>query len=323
MSRGSAPLGVELARVDAIDSSGRGGSALGRLSRVDWRCAIGLHWIIGSPADGLVALWGVLCGATIPTRGHCFVAGSEPARSAELRSRIAELGPAPRLLGRRVVDTADVARDPRARLDGLERLGGRALLQRPVAGLSTSEARSVELAFALSVPDPALVVLYEPWSLTSALEPYAVRREISRLAERAPVIVLSSSAAGAPGATEHTWALDSGRLGAHGIEGRRDRGTAFGLDVVVRDADGRGVTKILDGLAARRVPHVGASWDGSPGDTSLRLLRVRTDAVDEVAREVTLLAAELDLDVRSIETARLESAAFSRAPRRDGTGGAA
>ena len=129
--------------------------------------------------------------------------------------------------------------------DGLERLGGRALLQRPVAGLSTSEARSVELAFALSVPDPALVVLYEPWSLTSALEPYAVHRAITMLAERAPVIVLTSSAVGIPGATDHTWVLDSGRLGAQGIEGRR------GIDPLGVDG---GVGHIHERHGVRRAP---------------------------------------------------------------------
>ncbi|MBM4374172.1 MAG: hypothetical protein FJ095_03735 [Deltaproteobacteria bacterium] len=284
----------------ALDALGTRGGALGRLVGVSCDLEAGMHVVVGTPADGLAALWAVLVGAARPMRGILLVGGRAPWSSAPVRRGIASLGPAPCLLGRRVRDAAQVSPHPDALLEGLVRFGLGAQREREVDRLSTSEQRAVELVFAVSHPTPELVVLYEPSTLVGALDPVLVREALQERATRIPVVILASAPADAHGLAVTPRFLDGGRLVPPEIAEGWLRATAYGLEVVLWDPDGDRAAALLYELAKRAVPHGGASWHASEGEPRLRRVRIESQAIDEVAHAVTAIGAELNLDVRLI-----------------------
>ena len=75
----------------------------------------------------------------------------------------------------------------------LDAFGLAALGERDPRALSIGEARSVELALALSTERPALIVLHEPFVDVGGISESAVRERIATLGTNALVVVITSS----------------------------------------------------------------------------------------------------------------------------------
>jgi ABC-type thiamine transport system ATPase subunit len=261
---------------------------------------IGMHVVLGTPADGLAALWAVLVGAALPARGVVLVGGRSPARSAEVRRGIASLGPSPCLAGRSVRDATRIAASPATLLEELSRFGLEALMDRDLSSLTIAEQRAVELVFALSHPTPRLLVLYEPGTLVGTLDPLIVRRVMDELATRIPVLVLLSAPHDANALDVVPRILDAGRIVPTDVAQGWLHAARGGMDVVLWDPHGDKAPALLFELAKRAVPHDGASWNASEGEPRLRRVRIETHSIEEVARAVTAIGAELELDIRLI-----------------------
>jgi len=297
---------VSLRAVHARDALGARGQALGRLVGLSCELDAAIHVFLGTPADGLAALWAVLVGAAQPKRGEVLVGGCPPWGSADARQTIASLGPSPCLLGRRVRDVARVAAHPDALLEGLRRFGLSGLVERQVERLSISEQRAVELVFAVSHPAPELVLLYEPWTIVDAVNPSLLRVALQDLAPRVPVVILASAPTDAQEFGVTPRFLVAGRLVPSETSEGWLSATTLGLDIVLWDPDGERAAALLYELTKRAVPHGGASWHASEGEPRLRRVRIESRALEEVARAVTEIGADLHLDVRLITRRRAQ-----------------
>jgi ABC-2 type transport system ATP-binding protein len=185
----------------ARDRSGPRGAPRGSIAVASLELGAGVVAILGAPQDGAVALFEVLSGRRRPERGRVLVAGGDPARDARTRLRIGAVGLEPTLPEARTVEASvDIAQSaaatPKPGQAVLEAAGLGALAARPLASLSTGERRAVELAIAIAVEAPGLIVVHEPFSdmARSADETFASLDALGRIA---PVVVITASPADA------------------------------------------------------------------------------------------------------------------------------
>jgi ABC-2 type transport system ATP-binding protein len=213
---GAVPL--QLARVHGGDAQGPRGLPLGRLYNVTAQLGAGVHTFLGRPEDGTVALGDMLTGRRAPTIGLVTVHGREPSRSPSLRRRIGACSHRPALPPggsvARALSSIGAARG--ASFDGvLESFALGALASRAVVTLERSEARAVELALALSIPEPALVVLDEPMALVGDIDRARVRDTVAALGDAGCCVVLIASTPDDVALHgQHIHLLDAGELHA-------------------------------------------------------------------------------------------------------------
>lgn len=188
---------IVLRNVVARDRSGARGAPRGSLAGASLELGAGVVAILGSPADGAIALYDVLSGHRSPERGDVRVDGKDPAHDSMTRRRIGSVGLSPLLpAARTVADAVAVALEANGSQAGargvLEALGLVALADRAPHSLSSAEARAVELAIALGTEAPSLIVVHEPFSdiARSADETMAA---LERAGRTATVIVITSS----------------------------------------------------------------------------------------------------------------------------------
>ncbi len=194
--------GLLVRDVMARDGAGPRGASRGALAGFSLELRAGAVAVLGAPEDGTFALVEVLSGERRPARGSVLVAGADPARSPEVRRRIGCLGHAPALPAATTV-AGSVAAALRARgstatpREVLARAGAAGLADRSPLDLSRAEQRGAELALALAVDRPLLIVLFEPFTDVAGAATDRVLAEIARLGDVAPVVVLTSSPADA------------------------------------------------------------------------------------------------------------------------------
>lgn len=240
-----------LEHVAYADHAAERGRARGQLIDASLRHGRGVLAVLGAPEDGSLALSDVLSGRSAPRRGRVRIDSRDPAHDPRLRACVGSLGHDAELprVGTvaqlcALVTSAWPSPEPlRARLDAL---GLGALLTRAVSSLSYSETRSVELAFALSAPEPRLVVLFEPY-LDVVVERVHIEAAIAELAARASLVVLTASPRDARSFDEVV-VLDRGRFVRSSQAGRNALGGPFGLQlhVVVE----RGARALASALSA-------------------------------------------------------------------------
>lgn len=182
--------------------------------------------VVGAELDGAGLLVDVFSGKERPDRGKVLVAGADPARSAATRARIALLAPwsahaaTEPPLGRTPADVvanalsirSGAAPDARAARALLESYGIGSLADRAIDGVTTAELRGVELALALAMDAPALVLLSEPFTRVGAIDPGRIRARIAELAKVAPVVVTSPSVSDVRTVARDVVVLARGRL---------------------------------------------------------------------------------------------------------------
>jgi ABC-2 type transport system ATP-binding protein len=258
-----------LEHVAHADHAAERGRARGHLIDASLRHGRGVLAVLGAPEDGSLALSDVLSGRSAPRRGRVRIDDRDPARDPWLRARVGCLGHDAELprVGTvaqlcALVTSAWPSPEPlRARL---EALGLGALLARTGSSLSYAETRSVEAAFALSAPEPRLVVLFEPY-LDVVVERARVEAAIAELAAHAAVVVLTASPRDARSFDEVV-VLDRGRFVRSSGAGRGELGGPFGvqLHVVVE----RGARALASALSASDALDSMALELASPADTA-------------------------------------------------------
>lgn len=173
--------------------------------------------VLGEVADGTTDLVEALSGRLPPGRGRILVAGASPSKNAAVRARIGYLPPEREELPGRTVGEAvaavDALRGGAGRAFALAKtLGLDALLARRVATLSFDEHRAVELLLALATPNPALLVLFEPFQHVAAFDRPALVAHLEEIARTAVVIVVTASPDDARVATAGVLLLERGVL---------------------------------------------------------------------------------------------------------------
>ncbi|NUP13506.1 MAG: hypothetical protein HOW73_46305 [Polyangiaceae bacterium] len=188
--------------VVARDAAGAKATARGMLYGVSLDLGATDVAVVGAIEDGTLALAEVLVGRFRPDRGTVRVQGKDPFNAVELRCRIASIGIDPALpLAASVLASVDLATSawpsPVAAADVLARFGLGALGPRAVASLTASEVRAVEIALALAIPDPALVVALEPFADLSMVPRARLEEALAERARVCPVVAITSSPADA------------------------------------------------------------------------------------------------------------------------------
>lgn len=278
------PAALQFARVHGADASGARRRARGRLHNVNLLLEPGVYGFVGAPEDGTAALCELCAGARAPKVGMLTVRGREPSRDPALRRSIGALLPQPALPPFGRVD--DLARRLGAEVPWRD-LGLSTIAERKLSRLSFGEARAVELALALHLPRPVLVVLFEPDVGTESIDRGAVRRRIASLSEAGvPVVIASADVTSLRTLTEQVFVLEKGHVVGEG--------TALGWPVVggphiVVWLDGaddhRRLTDALEGAEAM-------AWDASSGRLAVAGDDLR-GAARAVARAVTVSGVEV------------------------------
>jgi ABC-type thiamine transport system ATPase subunit len=183
------------------------------LKNVSLRSAAGLSVIVGADSDGADELVELCAGVRAPRRGRLALAGVAPSASPPCRRSIASLLPD---------EPVGALGDVRGWLTELATLIGfelPALIasssiepERPLSTLTATERRELALAIALAHPQPALVVLHEPFGAAAASQRERVVARLAELASATPVLIVTASIADARQLGGTTYLLDRGLL---------------------------------------------------------------------------------------------------------------
>ena len=287
--------------VHARDDAGVRGRPVGALCGVTCSFGAGIHALIGAPHDGTLAFVDVAVGRRRPKSGRVTLVGREPHRDPALRrgigftSSVVQLPPL-----RRAGDVLRFASDRSSEL--LDDLGLTALSSRSVASLSYGEARAFELALALSVPRPLLVVLHEPFCDVAVVDLAVVRQRMRELsASGCTVIVVASSAATVAGLVDGWLRVDRGV-----IAGGSARSLARGQLELWVECDDRAARTLANALNACQA-FDSVSW--SRTSTELFSFRLRGADLETVSRGAAETCTAAGVVVRSMQARvpRLES----------------
>jgi len=305
-SAGQAQAALSLLRLGGRDTLGPNAGALGRVNGLDWSLGPGLHAVVGAPADGTAALAGLLAGEYPPESGEVRLRGARPFDDATCRARIGALLPKTRLFGRTVSDVVSLARAANGGADPLSPLGLEALAARTVSSLSVGEARALELALALSHPEPWLLVFYEPWSLVAGVETAALREALLRRATDTPIALLVSAPSDVATLAETVHLLDAGRwAAADGGRGWCAR-AARNLVLVLDDRDGVAARGMAQALSDHVLDARAISWSRLDDDPMASVVTVAANDLEAAAIVLVRLCAERAVTVRSISTPLIE-----------------
>ncbi len=157
----------------------------------------GLHVVLGAELDGTAALVALLAGVAAPRRGTIAVAGQNPRTTPTLRRRIGallaaeELPPAATVSG--IFELLLRARGDRR--SAAELLGNADLVAwaaRSTDSLSFADRRRIALSIALSIEEPALLVLHEPL-VAAGSERARCRDQIAERAARGACVVATTA----------------------------------------------------------------------------------------------------------------------------------
>ena len=307
---------VQLAQVDGRDSFGPRGGALGRLSNVTLLLEPGLEAFVGRPEDGTAALCEILAGRRRPKGGAVAISGRDPACSPAVRRRLGVLLPVADLPpGGTVAQVVSWAERVRGVVleAPLEAIGIATLGARRVDSLTPQEARAVELAVALALPEPLALVLYEPLSAVGPVDVAATRRLLAAHVERGCCVVLATSA---PRDVEALVEVERGRV--HLLERGRLTAGATGLRwpppqqgelSVWVDAGAEELHAFVAALGQDE-ELVGVGWRAEPGEPASVTVRGRDVAA--VARAVAQATRQARVKVLAVDHKPLARADLSQ-----------
>lgn len=254
----------------------------------------GVLAIMGTPYDGVSTLLGVLAGMITPRAGRASIEGRTP---AEERARIAYVpldAAVPEAL--RVEELCDLAANirketPMPAAQRLSALGLEGLASRSCRTLTSSEARSVLLALALTSPSP-VVLVEEP---LSGLEPAAASRALEAIRARATagasIIVTTASVRDATRLGDRLAIMTAGVLGpVHAAQPH-----------VVGDVARIRLLLPADARPAALVAALADEADVGSVETAARALVVAGKDLVAIASAITRAVAATGVDVEAIE----------------------
>jgi ABC-2 type transport system ATP-binding protein len=308
-----APL-VTLRGVHARDASGSFRRARGGLHGLTLDLGPGVFAFVGAPEDGTIALAETIAGVRAPLRGQIAVGGQAPARAPSVRARIGALLPEPALPEARSVGAAvTIARRARGETSArpeelLEPLGLGHLAPRDPLSLGFAEARAVELALALSTPNPLLVALHEPLADVAINLLGLVRERIRDLAlAGACVVVTTSSPADARALGDRILLLHKGSIAGEGDAAGPLLGGEAVLRAWIRPLEGPGDAASVRALArilSERSEVRAVAWEERAGPPPRAAeVRVTGDDLDACALALVDAAVEAGVFIESIAPA--------------------
>ncbi len=293
-----------LARVHAKDEAGPAGRARGSLTGASFAAGAGTYAVLGAPDDGTLALFDVVSGARAPMRGAVFLGGRDPHRSAEVRRVIGALGPEPQLPPARWVEGSvraalDARGDDRSAREVLDVIGLGAFAPRALRSLSFAEERAVELALALAVRAPSLVVLVEPRADVAMPRAATLGERLASIAAAgAVVLVITSSPSEARALADHVLVLHKGQI-VRGTKAEGDLGGAGRVELIawVRPppAGDRALLRAFASAVGEGEGVHGVAW--SDADPSGGAMTVRVEAASIDAGAAALMRALAEVDV--------------------------
>lgn len=294
-----------LARVHAKDEAGPKGRARGSLNGASFAAGAGTYAVLGAPDDGTLALFDVVSGARAPMRGAVFLGGRDPYRSAEVRRVIGALGPEPQLPPARWVEGSvraalDARGDDRSAREVLDVIGIGAFAPRALRSLRFAEERAVELALALTVRSPSLVVLFEPRADVAMPRAATLGERLASIASSgAVVLVITSSPSEARALADHVLVLHKGQI----VRGTKSEGDLDGagraeLIAWVRPSPGgdRAVVRTFASAVGDGEGVHGVAWsDADPPSSGGTTVRVEAASIDAGAAALMRALAEVDV----------------------------
>ena len=156
------------------------------LAPLDFWLGAGLHAVVGTPDDEILAIAKLLGGVEPSASGQVIVGGRDPGRDPSLRARIGVTVETPRLPSAHLVGDLlaeiDLLRGAQGTARTLERFGLSQWSGRKLSGLSRRELRALDLVIATSTHHIALV-LTEPGADIAPVNRQALRETLARFAE--------------------------------------------------------------------------------------------------------------------------------------------
>jgi ABC-2 type transport system ATP-binding protein len=299
----SEPSQLLMQGVVGRDDAGPKGAPRGRLHALSLSLGPSSVALLGLPEDGTLAFVDLVSGRRAPDQGVVAVGGESPFLSDRCRRKIGALGIEPRL-----PEVGRVSELLRLACNGLSPAGdslASGLLAsfglaswatRRVRSLSRGELRAIEFMLAVSIPEPALVVLTEPFQDVAGVAESDVVAAIERLSARCPVIVVTASPRDARrlpralilhrGAVVRETAGDHAQLAGRAL-----------AQMVVWLA--RGARRMTAALTADRAVD-GAVLEVSSGELDAGLVRVNGKDVEALSLAISKAAATEDVVVTGL-----------------------
>jgi ABC-2 type transport system ATP-binding protein len=266
------------------------GVSTGMMADCDLALGPGLHAIVGTEEDGLLAVAPLVAGILRPRRGKVRVAKLDPYGDPQLRARIGATFSTPSLPARHLVVELLAARrgsipegDPRHELFGaidVER---------------TADDRVLELLIALTTPDAVALALTEPFAVAPFTAHGALARSLALFEESgATVLVLTRSSADAWKAGGRARWLVRGRLvDLQGAEGMGGVLPGRGVELRVEAEPARALLAALAGDPA----FSSLDFESTPAGDAVR---VRGTDLGVAALAIARAAVSVGARVRSI-----------------------
>jgi ABC-2 type transport system ATP-binding protein len=269
------------------------------LAPLDFWLGAGLHALVGTPSDGTLAIAKLLGGIEPSSSGQVIVAGRDPGRDPPLRARIGvtldnPLLPATGRVGDLLAEV-DRLRGSREAAASLERLGLGQWAGRQLTGLSRRELRALDLAVAVSTPNPIAVILTEPGADIAPIDRASLREALASAVESgACVLILTASMNDAVELADTVHVLERGTI-ARWVPVGDTSALVPGRGVELRvEVD---LPRLLVSALADDPAVIGIDWD-QHGHRSV--LSIRGDDLDQVALAVARAATSAGANVTSI-----------------------
>jgi ABC-type multidrug transport system ATPase subunit len=269
------------------------------LAPLDFWLGAGLHALVGTPADGTLAIAKLLGGVESSASGQVIVAGRDPGRDPPLRARIGVTLDTPRLpkarLVRDLLVEVDRLRGAHGASAALERFGLSTWSGRKMSGLSRRELRALDLVIATSTSDPIALVLTEPGADITPVDRQVLRETLALAAEAgACVLVITASMSDAVELADTVHVLERGRI-VRWVPVSEAGALVPGRGIELRvEVD---LPRLLVAALADDPAVIGIDWD-QHGHRSV--LSIRGDDLDGIALAVARAATSAGASVRSI-----------------------
>jgi ABC-type taurine transport system ATPase subunit len=290
------------------------------LMHVDLELRQGVHVVVGRPEDGTAELIEATAGIATPKRGSVQVALKPPFLSPGTRRRIGsvlareQLAPG-KTLQRAVAMALRLRDDPRDAGMILGSFGLSSWLLRKSTELSSAECRSVALTLALSVAEPFLITIYEPFANLPGLDRSSTReRLVQAAAQGACVLCATGSLRDALELSDAPLMLQAGRLAGTAQLAAAAQWTP-GLAVQLRVETPE--PHRLGAELATETAVSACSWDRlrRPGELEVSGMDAEALAlaVMRVARRQQLLISSVSVSLPSIESIQAAGTGWARA----------
>jgi len=270
-----------------------------QLAPIDLALGPGVHALVGTPADGTLAIAKLIGGFEPCASGRVTVAARDPARDPLVRGRIGATLDVPRLPGagrvRDLLTDVDALRGQATTAAMLAAMGLSHWSDRKLAGLSHWERRALDLALALGTTQPLALVLTEPGADIAPLDRQSLRAALWRAGDDgACVIVVTASMSHAVEFAGTLHLFERGRVTRRVLAD--DTGALVpGRGVELRvDVD---LPRLLVAALADEPGIAGIEWDEQRHRS---LLSIRGPDLDGVALALARAAVASGASVRSI-----------------------